>query len=569
MLLQMLPAPVAFAASGSASQRGSTPISGVAIATPRVTAPVLSDALLPAWMQPEATQHEVTSGVVDNDAAALGESLLPNWMAPASVLAPQDAGQCPPEHQLALTLTPPPYAVSQGNAAGDLYTVTITNNGTISATEISLGVDPAGGFYYGGSAAATSNISGTLGLSNPGSTTPDATFSLRVTGAPPANALDPNETITFTFKLATTGDAVSGRSLWVHLWSGSPTTKTCKSATENVQTVRGNLVVSKNPTVQIGEVGDVITWTLTMRNTGLGEVYNARITDTIDSGYSNPQITQGAALIQRPSTIIQNGVNIPLLEPDQTMSYIVTGTLDACSNLSNNVEVVWPLGNEDGTATASHPYTTSTDVIPKLRIPDLTVEIGDLPQAQYCGDIQGAQVPVTITNSGGAAQKLRLLASAENLELGSASADWTYANGVFTYTGGAVPQAILSGETISFMMAVTTTTAVCDSHTASVSLTPRYKDACLFIEYTDDPTIRTVNMGVDAPTLEISKTSNHDGGFAVAGDDVYYTVVVTGTNITSTNGVVITDHVPSMLRNVNSGASGGTLVQSGHDITWT
>ncbi len=185
--------------------------------------------------------------------------------------------------------------VSRGNQnatpPGDIYTVTVKNNGTVSTTEMSLSVDPNVGFFYvAGSAAVKDSGLSAVSVTQSG-TDP---FVLSLTGTPAQKALEPGETVTFTFRLATSTAAKSGQLLAVNVQSGSPTPGSCgKGDSENVATGWGNLVVQKNPKVQNGEMGDVITWTVELRNTGLGDVYNALLTDTIGAGYTDFNIDPG------------------------------------------------------------------------------------------------------------------------------------------------------------------------------------------------------------------------------------------------------------------------------------
>ena len=152
MILQMLPAPVVWATGDPDPQPAPlvqplTELSGSPIA-----ADALGENLLPPWMAP------LDSSAPDPE---------PFPFTPTGLLAPQADAQCPQEYNLDMTLTPPPYRISMGNVAGDTYTVTLTNHDTISATEISLAIDlPAGFYYIGGSATATSNISGTLTIAD-------------------------------------------------------------------------------------------------------------------------------------------------------------------------------------------------------------------------------------------------------------------------------------------------------------------------------------------------------------------------------------------------------------------
>ncbi|OUC08026.1 hypothetical protein RY27_11440, partial [Litorilinea aerophila] len=287
--------------------------------------------------------------------------------------------------------------------------MTVRNQSAISTTEVSLLINPNQGFYYlGGSATATSSYSGTLSYIDTGTGAPDATATITLTGDAQAQALEPGEVMTFTFRLATNADAISAQFLTVQLLSGSPSPISCKSATENVPTVRGNLTVQKSPQLQSASFGDTITWTVTLRNTGLGVVYGAQLTDTIGSGYANVTLP--------PATPVDLAVG-------ENFQYVVTATVASCTNLTNTVAATWSIGNADGTGTSGNPVTDEVDVLFSLEDPAVSVTIGELPTVSYCGSLD-AVVPVTVTNTGGAARNLRLQASVAGATLAVESGPW-------------------------------------------------------------------------------------------------------------------------------------------------
>ena len=240
----------------------------------------LSQEILPGWLRSSDTATPVES--------TLSPSLLPNWMfdsfdsaveASAALFnGPQSPGPgyCPAAANIIMQLETPPYAVSRGNQAGDVYTVTITNQNATPIPEISLLVNPNTGFsYIGGSASAVSSVSGTLTIIDPGTSLPTCPLTW-VQGLAPEKQIQPNETITFVFMLATNAYAKSGQFLQVSLISGDSPAETCKITQENVQTVRGNLTLEKLPPTQDASLGDLVSWQLSMKNTGLGMVYGAR-----------------------------------------------------------------------------------------------------------------------------------------------------------------------------------------------------------------------------------------------------------------------------------------------------
>lgn len=292
----------------------------------------LGDGLLPAWAQSiDGSMAEQTTGD-----ARISSALLPGWFAAPSApvesarpLEPSArlmaAGSCTTAGQLTMALTVPA-EVSMGNAAGDLFTVTVNNSGSAATTEARLLVTPSPGFYYlVGSATASdgSNIAVTLSPTNPG---PGQAFTIILSQAGAGrNDLGGGETITFNFRLATNTDAKSGQPLTAALQSGTGTPVTCKTVTENVQVVRGNLTITKSPALQTATFGSVITWTVSLENTGQGTLYGARLTDTIGAGYT------GFSIAPAPGPID--------LAAGAKFDYTAQATINSCGNLTTPVAI--------------------------------------------------------------------------------------------------------------------------------------------------------------------------------------------------------------------------------------
>lgn len=519
---------------------------------PAAQTAVLDTTLLPDWYNAQSdidTSYFVQS---PTDPTELSTTLLPDWYQdPAAPLAigTYAPAQCTNSNDLAMTLTVPPYDVSRGNVAGDVYTVTVQNTGTFSTTEMALRIDPNVGFYYlGGTAVATSSLlTTTVPITDPGTTTPDDPFLLQPTGTVTETSLLPGETMTFNFTLATTAAAQSGQMLRAFLQSGSPTAADCKSTEQNVQTVHGNLEIVKSPATQEGSVGETITWTVQLLNTGLGDVYDAVFTDTIGAGLTNMQISPAPTLLD--------------LAPNATQDYTVTAVIASCTSLTNTVAASWSIGNNDGTGSTGTPVTDEVDVILALDEPDIAIEMGAIPDQNVCGALD-VTIPITLTNNGGAARNLRLNAGAENVTL--QNLDTTNWSG-FTYTGGTPAGTMLPGEVITFNLRVTSPT-ICSTDAANVTLEPVYNDACLLWEDTSPAATAVSTLGADAPTLNVDKTGP---GRVDAGDTISYTVTVNGDNQQSLNGdVVLTDTVPAFLDIQAITVSGGSIITNGNQIVW-
>ena len=517
-------------------------------------APALSANALPEWLN----APQLASG--EPFTPSVGTDLLPDWLIVPKEAQPvrpatiQAAAQCPPESDLSITLTIPPYIVSEGNTVGDTYTVTVSNSGVISATEVSLLVDPNEGFYYVGNSATIASNFDNPSLVDPGTTAPNAPFTLTVAGAPPLNALEPGETMTFTYRLATTDNAPSSQLLSVSLQSGAPTAQACITTQENVPTGRGNLVLTKLPSTQDARVGDSVTWTVTLKNTGLGMVYDAIFSDTFGSALTLTQISPTPTPID--------------LDIGESFQYTATAVVASCGVLTNKAEASWSIGNEDGTATSINPLQNDADIELILEDPNLNIQVGDLPDVLYCGNFS-TPLPITVTNTGGAAQQLTIDISPTDLLVSNPqpASEWTLSGNQLIYTGGAVQGLIGAGETVTLTVDVSANASVCQSGSASLTLTPRAYDACMLLQIQGNTATSTANLGADTPSLVVSKSS-YPADIAYSGESIVYTVTLTGDNITNTNGITVTDVFSPVLENVTYTVSSGSAILAGNVITW-
>ena len=298
---------------------------------------------------------------------------------------------CPLPVRLPMQLRTPPYLVSFGNVAGDVYTFTVRNTGTTTATDVSFEIDPSPGFFFkDASASLQHSLSGALALSQPmGDTPPGEPFVLAAADPFPANSLAPSTTITGVLRLGTNSEAKSGQPLSVTLRSGTVLPQVCNTTRENVATGRGNLAIVKLPDVQRARLGDVITWTVQVKNTGLGSVYDVVFDDTPDSGIHLLSITP-------PATTTAE------IKPDQSVLYTVTGAVNACTGLRNVALGSWSIGNINATGLVTNPVYADAFVSYLFEDPEVAVEVEPLRDLQFCGQPQRSLV-VTVTNSGGPA----------------------------------------------------------------------------------------------------------------------------------------------------------------------
>ena len=471
---------------------------------------------------------------------------------------------CPLPGQLPITLTPPPYLVSMGNSAGDLYTVTLTNSGAYSLTDVSFRITPSQGFFFiGSSAVMTHSVYGSLTAVQPaGNTAEGVAFEVRAGDPYPASALAPGETITLVMRLGTTANAKSGQPLIVSVHSGLVGAELqCTETRENIATGRGNLFLRKSVSPAVAAVGQVVTFTIRVDNTGLGDLYAPAITDTLGPGL----------IAFSPLTYSQ-----PLLRPNETFTYLIPAEVVACVGVTNTALAWWTIGNDNGQATASNPVSDTVNVRISNPLPQIAVE-ALLPEVAYCQPAPySVNVPITITNSSaGAAADFALdiasIGSGPGLDFSTTTPGWVVNNGVISYTAN---NGLLRGnETVTLTLTITYSAPVCGANAGAFQLTPRYADACF-------PAIRLQGQSstfslstANAPTLSVDKTSSIDadlGQIVLPGDTVFFTVTVSGnTGVLSGSQVFITDVLPTFFpANLVTITTPGAT-QSGNIVTYT
>ncbi len=484
--------------------------------------------------------------------AQSGELLTATWQSgdtpdPVACIAasvPVETALCPRPSELDRTLTLPPERVSFGNFAGDVYTYTVTNNSVYTSNSVSFVVDPAPGFFFKGGSATLYNSGGTLPVTQPAiDIAPSATFTIT-----PQSAYDlgPGQSLTLTFRLGTNDEAVSGQQLAVNFRSGAEPTVVCDTMVENVPTGRGNLVIQKTESPQFAAIGDVVTWTVTARNSGLGNIYAPTVTDVPGSGVALLSVDPPFASI--PTVI----------EPEESVTYTVVGQVNACVDLNNRADATWSIGNADGSATVGNPVSARADLVYSYEDPNIVVAVEPL-DVDYCG-ILDTERQVTVTNAGGAVDNFRLnFATSSGFSVANLdTANWDTVGNSFVYTGstGTLPAGTMgNGQTLTFTMRVTSASAICAADNGDITLTPVYNEACAPGDNLQGtPTVTSIDSG-NAPTLSLEKSASTTN--AVTGDTVFYTLTVAGRNPDNVLavGLRITDALPSALTNIQYSTS--------------
>ncbi|MBU1048685.1 DUF11 domain-containing protein [Candidatus Bipolaricaulota bacterium] len=251
-----------------------------------------------------------------------------------------------------------------------------------------------------------------------------------------AYALPPGESITLSYDMATTCAAVSGTDIITVDFENCaiPGAPLQNVSSTSVEILPGAVVISKTPSVQDASVGDPVTWTITVENTGLGTVSNVEIVDVLDSGLAFNAASDGGSNAGQTTT--WNAGTTPALGSiavGDTASVQLTAEVVSCANLINEVNATWGCGGDDvcyDTASDEGTATASLNLI--VKNPDLSLDVPDVVLA-YCSNETQVQIPI-VNNGAGSARNVELCCSIHiyEVDLSRLPSGVSYTDGCFT-----------------------------------------------------------------------------------------------------------------------------------------
>ncbi|BBB33538.1 hypothetical protein TTHT_2101 [Thermotomaculum hydrothermale] len=261
------------------------------------------------------------------------------------------------------------------------------------------------------------------------------------------------------------------------------------------------LVVGISPETQDAYVGDTVSWTITIENTGTGDIVNGvNVTDTLGSGFTFQSITGPNA----PSDV-SNPWNTGPIAAGDSVQYTLTATVTGCDpdTLTNVV-----LGEfTDGTNICqSKSVTAGVKIL--VRKPDVSINVGGATTLSYCDPTQN-QVTITIDNTNGEGPaknfKLQMTGLVSDWQVSNVSGA-TFDSNTDTFTVGD----IAAGDSVSFSFYLGPDGTQCGSNITmsdSILYKPDYEDEC-GNQYTPPyagPVTYTVDQGT-RPHFEVSKS---------------------------------------------------------------
>ncbi|WP_429725827.1 gliding motility-associated C-terminal domain-containing protein [Aquimarina litoralis] len=414
------------------------------------------------------------------------------------------------------------------------YTITVTNNGPATATNVSLtDVLPAGVTFV--------------------SSTPAADYNAAVGVWTIGDLLDGDITtltLTATVDAGTSGDTITNTVTSVILDQVDNDTTADDLSEDIIVNNEVDLVVAKivdNPTP---DEGSNVTYTITVTNNGPAQATNVVLTDVLPAGVTYVSDTGAGAYVNGTGIwtigIINSGSNATI---DIVASVDVGTSGDTITNTVTSVT----LDQVDNNTTADDP---SEDIVVNNEVDLVVAKIVDNPTPD-----EGSNVTYTITvTNNGPAQATNVVLT-DVLPAGvtyvSDTGAGAYVNGTGIWTIGIINSG--SNATIDIVASVDAGTSgdTITNTVTSVTLDQVDNDTTA-----DDPSEDiVVNNEVDLVVAKIVDNATPDEG-----SNVTYTITVTNNGPAQATNVVLTDVLPAGVTYVSDTGAGAYVSGTG---LWT
>jgi len=381
--------------------------------------------------------------------------------------------------------------------------------------------------------------------------------------------LNAGETLNVTYDLETDCTAVSGSQNVTadYQISEAPSSS---ATNHSIEVLPGGVTIKMTSEVIPQEVGQDVTWTITVENTGLGIIENVKVTDVLGDGLSYVSSSPvGSNSGQTTTWDLSQVAAFDSMDPGDTVTIDVTATVIACENLDNVADVRWGCNSEtDCFNTADDGGTATASVQRIVKTPLISFVPQDVTFT-YCEDQE--DVAFTISNTGdGTAYEVWIAVDFGALTVSNVSSGAVYnaAESRFELTD---PLAPAGSYDLSFTLNYS---GWCGAFSSGDLLwQPVYKDACGNPFY---PPVRLSTL--NSPTGSTGLTVSLSGGSEAIqiGDQVTYAVTSAYSGPTTCGGgspseVTVVDTIPDGFTVTDAG--GGIWVPggggTGGTITWT
>ncbi len=392
------------------------------------------------------------------------------------------------------------------------FTVTVTNNGpdTAVATTVTDAL-PAGLAFVSATPSVGTYASGT-GLWTVGDLANGASANLAIVATVTDHALVTNTATgaTTTFDSNATNDADSA----------------------GVNALDADLAVTKSVDNATPNVGDNVTFTIALTNTGPDDAQAVTVNDPLPTGLTFVSATPSRGTYTAGTGVWSVG---PLVNASgATLTIVATvATPNAVTNTATVTSTTFDPASANNTDDAG-VNALNADVAVTNTVNNATPNVGD-----------NVTFTVTVTNNGpdGAAG----VSVADLLPPGFTFVSSNPTTGTYNdATGEWTIGALANGQTQTLEIVATVTTAAPLNTTATVSTTT----------FDTNATNDTADAGVDAPAADLAISKSVDNTAANVGQNVVFTLQVTNNGPDAAQAITVNDTLPAGLTYVSDNGAG-------------
>ncbi len=449
-------------------------------------------------------------------------------------------------------------ATEATNTTGDSLVLTLQNTAAglpanDSAFDLAIDIDVQSGFRlpaspYASSVTVTPVTPSCPALAGITATQPGGAGTTINVNIPPDTNIPPLCSYSFEIGLTTDDIAPSVSSgtypvdfnVSYNEIDNDPASSQNNGISRNVDVRRGDVALLKTAVTAIAGDGDTVEFTVSILGAGQGGVFDVVLTDVLSPDLTGLIINAPAAPPGAPGPA-GNQYTFDYIAAGELVDVTVFATVAvdpnalSCPNLRNDADVIERLG------------TTSSffDTVPfDLQTPflDYTPPNINIPYG-----FAGTSVTVPVTNSGtGVAKNISLNAAnlaVYNIAVNNvASPNWSYAAGVFTYTG-----TLAAGASADLVFDISASSCPPPAD-QNIDWIPAYQNACGTDFF---PPLRFSSTTLNnVPNVDITKTVS--AGALNIGNPGSYTLTIGGTNtanlpddgVPSNQDFVVTDTLP-------------------------
>jgi uncharacterized repeat protein (TIGR01451 family) len=211
------------------------------------------------------------------------------------------------------------------------------------------------------------------------------------------------ETLNISLDLATDCTAVSG-SLNVRVdYEISSTPFIDETGVHSIQVLPGGVTIKKTPNVIPQELGQDVTWTLTIENSGFGIIENVVVTDVLGAGLAYVSSTPAGINAGQTTTWDSGQVaGFASMNPGDIITIDITATVNECENLDNDADVRWgcDMVTDCYNTADTLPPTTATASVQRIVKTPLIEFTPPVIAFTYCDDQVSVSAPITNIGDG-------------------------------------------------------------------------------------------------------------------------------------------------------------------------